>query len=78
MKKLIKKSLDRRNALIQTYGREWHSGNDWSYSHQITKGTCTFDVYTCTLQDWDFWNSCDIGDPDEERLVACGGGRVYR
>ena len=77
MKKLIKKSLDRRNTLIQAYGEEWHSGNDWYYSHQIPKGNCTFNVYGCRVEDWDLWNSCDIGDTDE-RLVACGGGRVYR
>lgn len=70
MEKLIKKSLDRRNALIQTYGNELLGGNDWYYSHTITKGSCTYDVYKCRYEPWDLWDSCEIGDV-EERLVSC-------
>ena len=60
MKKLIKKSPNRSNALVQAYEREGSHGGDWEYVPTGEQDEDGNDLYAkvCVIDYWDFWDDC--------------------
>lgn len=67
MKKLIKKPSDRLNSLLLAY---WHEARDWYewYNVDNRPSGCWVRKYDCRLQDWEFWNSCNVGQTKEIKI----------